>query len=80
MSNAQRPDYYSAEEYLSKEEQALTKSEYVDGWIRAMGGSTLRHNKLKGNCYFSLRSLLKGNTCQPFDSDTKVRIDREGKS
>jgi Uma2 family endonuclease len=77
MSSAERPEYFSVDEYLAMEGQARTKSEYIDGWIRAMIGPTLRHNLVKGNCYFWLRNLLKGNPCCPFDSDTKVRIDRE---
>ncbi len=78
MSSAEQPDYFSADEYLSMEEQALTKSEYIDGWIRAMSGATLRHNRVAVNCLVSLANSLKGNQCQPFNSDTKIRIDREG--
>lgn len=76
MSSAERPEYFSVEEYLAMEEQALTKSDYVDGWIRAMSGATLRHNRIKLNCLIHFGIQLKGKTCQPFDSDTKVRIDR----
>jgi Uma2 family endonuclease len=79
MSSAERPEFFSVEEYLAIEEQALTKSEYIEGWVRAMSGSTLRHNKIKGNCFVSLSNSLKGKPCEPFDSDTRVRIDREGK-
>ncbi|MBX3418386.1 MAG: Uma2 family endonuclease [Pirellulaceae bacterium] len=79
MSSAERPGFFSVEEYLAIEEQALTKSEYIEGWVRAMSGSTLRHNKIKGNCFVSLSNSLKGKPCEPFDSDTRVRIEREGK-
>ncbi len=79
MSSAERPQFFTVEEYLAMEEQALTKSEYIDGWVRAMSGSTLRHNKTKGNCFVSLSNSLKGKPCEPFDSDTKVRIDHDGK-
>jgi len=79
MSSAEQPQYHSVEEYLAIEEQAQTKSEYIDGWIRAMTGATNRHNCVKINCLVYLANQLKGQRCRPFDSDTKVRIDREGR-
>lgn len=79
MSSAERTEYFTVEEYLSKEEQALTKSEYIDGWIRSMSGATLRHNRVKLNCLVQLALKLHGHRCQPFDSDTKVRIDQKEK-
>lgn len=78
MSSAEQPDYFSGDEYLSMEEQALTKSEYIDGWVRAMSGASLRHNMVAGNCFLCLGNLLQGRPCRPFNSDTKVRIEREG--
>lgn len=77
MSSAERPQFVAVEEYLAEEELAQTKSEYIDGWVRAMSGATLRHNKVKGNCFVALSIRLKGKPCQPFDSDTKVRIRRK---
>jgi Uma2 family endonuclease len=79
MSSAERPEYVSVDDYLTMEEQNLVKSEYIDGWIRAMTGATLRHNCIKLNCLIQLGTKLTGKLCRPFDSDTKVRIDREGK-
>ncbi|MBU6172454.1 MAG: Uma2 family endonuclease [Planctomycetes bacterium] len=78
MSSAEKSTYHSVEEYLAIEEQAQTKSEYIDGWIRAMTGATNRHNCVKINCLVHLVNQLRGQPCRPFDSDTKVRIDREG--
>jgi Uma2 family endonuclease len=78
MSSAERPEYFSVDDYLNLEELAQSKNEYVDGWIRAMSGATLRHNMVSVNALVSLATLLKGNPCRPFNSDTKVRIDRAG--
>ena len=78
MSTAEVPEFESAEEYLSSEEKALTRSEYVDGWVRAMSGATNRHNRVKGNCFVLLANFLKGERCQPYDSDTKVRSRKKG--
>jgi Uma2 family endonuclease len=78
MSSAERPEYFSVDDYLNLEELAQSKNEYVDGWIRAMSGATLRHNMVSVNALVSLATLLKGTPCRPFNSDTKVRIDRAG--
>ncbi|MFM8188041.1 MAG: Uma2 family endonuclease, partial [Pirellula sp.] len=76
MSSAEKPDYYSDLEYLQFENQSHSKSEYIDGWIRAMTGASLRHNVVAGNCFLSLGNQLKGSPCRPYNSDTKLRIDR----
>lgn len=78
MSSAEQPEHLTVEQYLALEEEAHYKSEYIDGWVRAMIGLTLRHNLVKGNCFLALGNFLKGKSCRPFDSDTKVRIDRKG--
>ena len=78
MSSAEKPEYHTIEEYLTLEGKALSKSEYIDGWIRAMTGATNRHNCVKANCLVHLANQLKRQPCRPFDSDTKLRIDREG--
>ncbi len=77
MSHAARPNYFSVEEYLATEEAASTKSEYVDGWIRAMSGASIRHNIVSANAFVSLSNSLRGKPCRPFNSDTKVRIERD---
>ncbi len=76
MSSAEIRDYLSVEEYLAREERALSKSEYVDGWVRAMTGATNRHNQIVLNCLVKLHNLLQGKPCQPFNSDTKLKIDQ----
>jgi Uma2 family endonuclease len=77
MSSAEVPQFVSVEEYLAAEETAFSKSECIDGWVRAMTGATNRHNQVKTNCLFLLMLALKGKRCRPFDSDTKVRIVRQ---
>jgi Uma2 family endonuclease len=76
MSSAEQPQYHTVDEYLGLEEKALTKSEYIDGWIRAMAGASIRHNSIKVNCLIQLGNRLRGKSCRPFDSDTKLRIER----
>ncbi len=74
MSSAEVPDFVTVDEYLAAEETGLGKSEYVDGWVRAMSGATLRHNRVAMNCGYRLMRALDGQKCQPFNSDTKLRI------
>jgi Uma2 family endonuclease len=66
----------SAEEYLRRERAAETKSEFVNGEIVAMAGSTQNHNEICGALYASIRQQLKGRPCRVFSSDFKVRIER----
>jgi Uma2 family endonuclease len=74
MSSAEKSDWISPEDYLEQEEKAQTKSEYVDGCIRAMSGAKNRHNIVAMNTTEILLTQLKGKPCRPFNSDTKVRI------
>ncbi|MFN9508010.1 MAG: Uma2 family endonuclease [Planctomycetota bacterium] len=79
MSSADKPDFFTVEDYLAREEIAHRKSEYIDGWIRAMTGASIRHNCLKGNCFLLLGNALKNKSCRPFDSDMKIRLNWGGK-
>jgi Uma2 family endonuclease len=78
MSSAEVPDFVTAEDYLTAEETALCKSEYVDGWVRAMSGGSVRHSSVKINCSASLVNALKGNRCRPYDSDILLRVHQTG--
>lgn len=74
MSSAERPTSVAVEEYLVTEELAATKHEYVNGWVRAMTGATVRHNQVAVNTLVHLANSLKGNPCRPYSSDMKLRI------
>ena len=75
MTALKRPVSLSVEEYLAGEELAETKHEYLGGAIRAMAGATNRHNNIAMNSLGVLFGKLRGKHCQPFNSDTKVRIE-----
>lgn len=76
MSSAEVPGFVDVATYLEGELNATTKSEYVNGWVRAMVGASNRHNLIASNTLATLWNQLKGKPCQAFNSDTKVRIDR----
>jgi Uma2 family endonuclease len=78
MSTAKKLELVSVEDYLAGERISPIKHEYVVGVIYAMSGATNRHNRIAGNTFGSLFVRLQGKPCQPFNSDTKIRI-RSGK-
>jgi Uma2 family endonuclease len=75
MADGNSPLRLSAQEFLDWEEQQDTKYELVEGKVFAMSGAKNRHEDIKGNLYFHLRSQLPAaGPCKPYGSDTKVAI------
>lgn len=64
----------SPEEYLAGELTSEIKHEYLGGIVHAMAGARNVHNVIAGNIFAALHSRLRGQKCQPFNSDTKLRI------
>jgi Uma2 family endonuclease len=62
-------------EYLDGEENSPVKHEYLGGTVHAMAGATNQHNTVAGNSFAALHGMLRGKSCQPFNSDTKIRIE-----
>lgn len=76
---AQQVPLTTLREYLEREKDAKEKSEYVAGEIRAMVGGSSRHNRIKADILGALYvRLLDHETCEPFDSDQKVRLSTAG--
>ena len=75
MAAVEPPDFITVSDYLAGEEISETKHEYIGGTVHAMAGATNRHNSIAVNSLASLHGQLRGKTCQPFNSDTKVRIE-----
>lgn len=80
MSSAESPQFVSVDDYLATEEKSEARNEYVEGWVRAMSGGSVRHNQVKVNCIIHFGTLLRGKRCRPFDSDMKLRIRRLGRT
>lgn len=76
MSAAPKP-YISPEEYLDRERQAETKSEYFAGEIFAMAGGSEEHNVITVNLARELSSQLLERPCQVYGGDMKVRATAE---
>jgi len=62
------------EQYLAIERAAEFKSEFVDGEMFAMAGATNRHNRIQGNLFVQLSLALEDGACEPFASDSRVRV------
>ncbi|MEO7100820.1 MAG: Uma2 family endonuclease [Luteolibacter sp.] len=75
MTAVQQPDFIAIDDYLAGEEGSDTKHEYLGGTVHAMAGATNQHNAIATSTPLSLGSQLRGKSCQPFNSDTKVRIE-----
>jgi Uma2 family endonuclease len=67
-------------EYLEGEEISAVKHEYLGGTVHAMAGATNRHNVIAMTGLGMLFGMLRGKSCQPFNSDTKVRIEFSGQT
>ena len=64
----------SPEDYIEGELHSEVKHEYLGGVVHAMAGARNIHNQITGNIFAALHSGLRGKSCQPFNSDTKVRL------
>lgn len=69
---------YTSEQYLAIERAADHKSEYLDGHIYAMAGSTPEHSAITANATFALAAQLLDMPCQVYSNDMKVRTSPDG--
>ncbi len=67
--------FHTREEYLELEDRAETKSEYHKGYIIAMAGTTLAHNRININLIIEIGSFLRGSKCEIFSNDLKLEIE-----
>jgi Uma2 family endonuclease len=78
MCHAQQVRRYTPDEYYRLEAQADHRSEFYDGEIFAMAGSSLRHNRICANIIRHLGNKLESTPCVPFSSDLKLRVKPTG--
>lgn len=74
MALPQAKRYITPEEYLRIERAAEFKSEYYDGEMFAMAGTTRWHARITTTVTSALLSLLRGGSCFPYGSDLRVNI------
>jgi Uma2 family endonuclease len=74
MTAAPKWERVSVEHYLAGERRSHVKHEYLYGVLYAMPGARNVHNRIASNVLGKLDARLTGQPCQPFNSDTKIRI------
>ena len=65
-------------EYLEREREADSRSEYLNGRIYAMSGASLRHNRIVAGLAVALGVQLRRKPCEPFFGDMRVKINPTG--
>ena len=64
------------EAYLAHEKASLnTRHEYIDGYVLALAGGTIRHGKMITNIARLLGNHLVGKPCDVFSSDVKLKVE-----
>ena len=74
MSTARQFQPISGQDYLKGEQTAKRKHEFVDGVVCVMADVTVQHNRIASNTTVVVGSQLRGQKCQVFNSDMKVRV------
>ncbi|MGI8981483.1 MAG: Uma2 family endonuclease [Pirellulaceae bacterium] len=74
MSAVKKRELISVEDYLAGELRSQVKHEYLGGLAYAMAGARNAHNIIATNLIVALGARLKDKPCQPFNSDTKIRV------
>jgi Uma2 family endonuclease len=69
------PRRFSVLEYLRAENAAETKSEYVNGEIFAMAGTTLAHSRVTTALTREISNQLGDGPCEVLDSDFRIRVE-----
>ena len=66
------------QEYLVIERAADFKSEFFDGEMFAMAGTSKEHSRITVNLTTQFGNALKGRFCEPFSSDLRVKVSANG--
>jgi Uma2 family endonuclease len=78
MSEAlNRTDRITRADYLSMEDAAETRNEFIDGEIFAMAGGSRNHSIICVNLMWGLREAVSDRDCVAFDGNMKLNIEKE---
>jgi len=70
--------YLTPAEYLAFERQSDVKHEYFGGELFAMAGASRQHVRISVNVTALLVGQLKGQRCEVFNSDMRVKVSPTG--
>ncbi len=67
---------YSPEDYFDIDQQSKDRYEYENGYIWAMAGTTINHNRIVLNTAFIIRSIIKQNKrkCDIFAENIRLEV------
>lgn len=66
------------EEYLEIERKAETRSEYFDGEMFAIAGTTMEHTRIVRNLVVELTLQLRDGPCEVVSTDLRTKVPRTG--
>jgi len=78
MASAARITRYTPQQYIAQERKAEFRSEYCNGFITAMAGTSREHNLITLNLGREISSQLKNRPCEAYVSDMRVLVSRTG--
>ena len=78
MSTLPAKKFVTPEEYLEVEELAERKSEYLNGEMFLMAGTTSSHNLIVTNLVGELRNQLRKRKCNIYSQDLRARVSPTG--
>jgi Uma2 family endonuclease len=64
------------DEYLEIESKDEFKSEFINGWMYAMGGASSEHNQIVANLIIELGAQLKKRPCIVYPSDLPLKVEK----
>jgi Uma2 family endonuclease len=70
--------FVTPEEYLEEEELAERKSEYRNGEVFLMAGTSSSHNLIVTNLVVELASQLRKRPCKVYSQDLRLRVSPTG--
>ena len=70
----QKPQFYTAKEYLLLERGAVVRHEYLNGEIFEMAGANRRHNRISTNITRVIGNQILDRECSVYGSDMRIRI------
>jgi len=76
--SSQPSTFLTPEEYLEIERRAERKSEYFQGEMFAMAGTSLEHAEIIINLGRELGQRLKGRQCHVYSTDVRLRVAPNG--
>ncbi len=66
---------FTPAEYLQYEENSPTKHEFYQGQIFAMAGTSSDHNRIAGDSFAALSGQLRGQPCEAFIGDQRIKVE-----